>query len=52
MEHAFDYLDAPVARVAGVDVPLPYAANLEKLALPQASHIVDAVKQVCYRDAA
>jgi len=50
MEHAFDYLDAPVARVAGVDVPLPYAANLEKLALPQASHIIEAVKQVCYRD--
>jgi len=49
MEQAFDYLDAPVVRVAGVDVPLPYAANLEKLALPQASHIVDAVKQVCYR---
>ena len=51
MEHAFDYLDAPVVRVAGVDVPLPYAANLEKLALPQATHIIDAVKQVCYRDA-
>ena len=50
MEHAFDYLDAPVARVAGVDVPLPYAANLEKLALPQASHIIEAVKQVCYRE--
>jgi pyruvate dehydrogenase E1 component beta subunit len=49
MEHAFDYLDAPVVRVAGVDVPLPYAANLEKLALPQASHIIEAVKQVCYR---
>jgi len=51
MEQAFDYLDAPVARVAGADVPLPYAANLEKLALPQAAHIVEAVKQVCYRDA-
>ncbi len=49
MEHAFDYLDAPVARVAGLDVPLPYAANLEKLALPQASHIIDAVKSVCYK---
>jgi pyruvate dehydrogenase E1 component beta subunit len=49
MEQAFDYLDAPVVRVAGADVPLPYAANLEKLALPQASHIIDAVKQVCYR---
>ena len=50
MEHAFDYLDAPVARVAGLDVPLPYAANLEKLCLPQPSHIIDAVKSVCYRD--
>ncbi|MDX1975607.1 MAG: pyruvate dehydrogenase complex E1 component subunit beta [Rickettsiales bacterium] len=49
MEQAFDYLDAPVVRVAGADVPLPYAANLEKLALPQASHIVEAVKQACYR---
>jgi pyruvate dehydrogenase E1 component beta subunit len=52
MEQAFDYLDAPVLRVAGADVPLPYAANLEKLALPQASHIMDAVKQVCYKSAA
>ena len=49
MEHAFDYLDAPVERVAGKDVPLPYAANLEKLALPQVADIVDAVKKVCYR---
>jgi pyruvate dehydrogenase E1 component beta subunit len=49
MEHAFDDLDAPVARVAGADVPLPYAANLEKLALPQAEHIVEAVRNVCYR---
>jgi len=45
MEHAFDYLDAPVARVAGADVPLPYAANLEKLALPQAAHIIEAVNR-------
>ena len=50
MENAFDYLDAPVKRVAGVDVPLPYAANLEKLALPQASHIIDAVREVCARE--
>ncbi len=49
MEHAFDYLDAPVARVNAVDVPLPYAANLEALALPQPEHIVAAVKKVCYR---
>jgi pyruvate dehydrogenase E1 component beta subunit len=49
MEHAFDYLDAPVARVAGLDVPLPYAANLEKLALPQTDHITEAAKSICYR---
>ncbi|HAI29696.1 MAG TPA: pyruvate dehydrogenase complex E1 component subunit beta, partial [Thalassospira sp.] len=49
MEHAFDYLDAPVARVTGEDVPMPYAANLEKLALAQDSHIVAAAKAVCYR---
>jgi pyruvate dehydrogenase E1 component beta subunit len=52
MEQAFDYLDAPVVRVHGADIPLPYAANLEKLSLPQAEHIVDAVKSVCYRQAA
>ncbi|MFA6279959.1 MAG: pyruvate dehydrogenase complex E1 component subunit beta [Bdellovibrionales bacterium] len=52
MEHAFDYLDAPMVRVHGADVPMPYAANLEKLALPQPSDIVDAVRQVCYRKAA
>jgi len=50
MEQAFDYLDAPVARVAGVDVPMPYAANLEKLALPQSDTIVAAAKGVCYRE--
>ncbi|MGO8864965.1 MAG: pyruvate dehydrogenase complex E1 component subunit beta [Alphaproteobacteria bacterium] len=49
MEEAFDWLDAPVARVAGVDVPMPYAANLEQLALPHAAVIVEAAKQVCYR---
>jgi pyruvate dehydrogenase E1 component beta subunit len=49
MDHAFDYLDAPVVRVAGADVPMPYAANLEKLALPQAADIVRACKSVCYR---
>ncbi len=51
MEQAFDYLDAPVERVAGKDVPLPYAANLEKLALPQVADVVDAVKKVCERNA-
>jgi pyruvate dehydrogenase E1 component beta subunit len=49
MESAFDWLDAPVARVAGKDVPMPYAANLERLALPQAADIVAAAKAVCYR---
>jgi pyruvate dehydrogenase E1 component beta subunit len=49
MEQAFDYLDAPVARVCGEDVPLPYAANLEKLALPDADKIVAAARAVCYR---
>jgi pyruvate dehydrogenase E1 component beta subunit len=48
-EHAFDYLDAPVTRVAGADVPLPYAANLEELALPRAPKIIEAAKAVCYR---
>jgi len=49
MENAFDYLDAPVARVSGKEVPMPYAANLEKLALPSAAEVVEAVKAVCYR---
>jgi pyruvate dehydrogenase E1 component beta subunit len=49
MEHAFDYLDAPVVRVTGKDVPMPYAANLEKLALPNVGEVVQAVKAVCYR---
>src|ERR1700688_1587016 len=49
MEQVFDYLDAPVRRVSGKDVPMPYAANLEKLALPSVSEVVDAAKAVCYR---
>jgi pyruvate dehydrogenase E1 component beta subunit len=49
MEHAFDYLDAPVHRVSGKDVPMPYAANLERLALPQVEDVVGAAKAVCYR---
>ncbi|HEV2509755.1 pyruvate dehydrogenase complex E1 component subunit beta [Bosea sp. (in: a-proteobacteria)] len=49
MEAAFDYLDAPVARVTGKDVPMPYAANLEKLALPNIGEVVAAAKAVCYR---
>lgn len=48
MEKAFDYLDAPVLRVTGEDVPMPYAANLEKLALPDTDRIMRAVKEVCY----
>jgi pyruvate dehydrogenase E1 component beta subunit len=46
IEHAFDWLDAPPVRVAGADVPLPYAANLEKLALPQPDWVVDAVRRL------
>ena len=49
MEQAFDYLDAPVTRVTGVDVPMPYAANLERMALPQPDTIAAAAKSVCYR---
>jgi pyruvate dehydrogenase E1 component beta subunit len=49
MEQAFDWLDAPVARVSGEDVPMPYAANLEKLALPSVEKVVEAAKAVCYR---
>src|SRR6266849_2482113 len=49
MEHAFDWLDAPVKRVHGVDVPLPYAANLERMALPQPENIVEAARAVCNR---
>jgi Pyruvate/2-oxoglutarate dehydrogenase complex, dehydrogenase (E1) component, eukaryotic type, beta subunit len=49
MEHAFDYLDAPVVRVSGKEVPMPYAANLEKLALPSVAEVVAAAKAVCYR---
>ncbi len=45
-EHCFDWLDAPPVRVAGLDVPMPYAANLEKLALPQPNWVVDAVKKI------
>jgi pyruvate dehydrogenase E1 component beta subunit len=49
MTHAFDWLDAPVARVAGRDVPMPYAANLEKLALPNVDEVIAAAKAVSYR---
>jgi pyruvate dehydrogenase E1 component beta subunit len=48
MERAFDYLDAPVKRVSGVDVPMPYAKNLEDAAIPKVEDIVAAVKEVAY----
>ncbi len=50
MERAFDDLDAPMVRVTGEDLPMPYAANLEALALPNPNKIVQAAKSVCYRD--
>ncbi|TCT03558.1 pyruvate dehydrogenase complex E1 component subunit beta [Aquabacter spiritensis] len=49
MSEAFDYLDAPVLRVSGKDVPMPYAANLEKLALPSVADVIEAVRAVTYR---
>src|SRR2546428_5091389 len=49
MEQAFDWLDAPVIRVTRKDVPMPYAANLEKLALPSVAEVVEAAKAGCYR---
>lgn len=50
MERAFDYLDAPVRRVSGADAPMPYAKNLERLALPDVERIVKAVREVSYMD--
>ncbi|WP_027283876.1 pyruvate dehydrogenase complex E1 component subunit beta [Rubritepida flocculans] len=49
MEHAFDHLDAPPMRVTGADVPMPYAANLEKLALPRLEQVIEAARAVTYR---
>ena len=49
MERAFDYLDAPVLNLTGKDVPMPYAANLEKLALVTTPEVIEAAKKVCYR---
>jgi pyruvate dehydrogenase E1 component beta subunit len=48
MENAFDYLDAPVKRISCAEAPMPYAKNLEQLALPDVAKIVAAVKEVCY----
>jgi len=49
-EHAFDYLDAPVERIAGADVPMPYAKSLEDLAMVQVENVINAAKRVCYRN--
>ncbi|CAD6342615.1 unnamed protein product [Miscanthus lutarioriparius] len=51
VEDSFEYLDAPVERIAGADVPMPYAANLERMAVPQVDDIVRAAKRACYRAA-
>lgn len=48
-EDSFDYLDAPIERIIGAEVPMPYAAKLEKMALPQVEDIVRAAKRACYR---
>jgi pyruvate dehydrogenase E1 component beta subunit len=50
-EHAFDDLDAPVARVSGAEVPAPYARNLELAAFPSEQQVIQAVRQVLYREA-
>lgn len=47
IQEAFDYLDAPIIKIAGKDVPMPYAVNLEKLVLPQADDIADACREIC-----
>jgi pyruvate dehydrogenase E1 component beta subunit len=49
MEQAFDWLDAPVLRLGGADVPMPYAASLEKIAIVQPEDVVTAAKTVCYK---
>lgn len=49
VEESFAYLDAPVERITGADVPMPYAANLERMAVPQVEDIVRAAKRACYR---
>jgi len=48
MDHAFDYLDAPIKRISCAETPMPYAKNLEAMALPDVAKIVAAVKEVCY----
>jgi len=49
MEHAFDYLDAPLERVTLADVPMPYSKSIEDLAIPQSQNIINAIKRVLYR---
>lgn len=49
VEENFNYLDAPVERISGADAPMPYAANLERLALPQVEDVVRAARRACYR---
>jgi pyruvate dehydrogenase E1 component beta subunit len=49
MENCFDWLDAPPVRVHGLDIPMPYAANLEKLALPRLEQVVEAARRVSYK---
>jgi pyruvate dehydrogenase E1 component beta subunit len=49
MQQAFDYLDAPIITIAGKDVPMPYAENLEKLALPNVDEVIQAVRSVTYK---
>jgi len=48
-EHAFDYLDAPIERITGADVPMPYAKTLEDLCIPRANNVINAARRVCYR---
>jgi len=49
-ERAFDYLDAPIKRLSGADVPMPYAKNLEQLAIPDLDRVIAAIKEVAYLD--
>lgn len=49
VEESFEYLDAPIERIAGADVPMPYSANTERMAVPQVEDIFRAAKRACYR---
>ena len=50
MEDCFDYLDAPMERVTGADIPTPYAENLESMSFPKVHNVINVVKRVCFRD--